>query len=50
MKGPEPGAFTQNYLGSAVMIVTAARRLNLGLPPFAKAIFHPSIILDQVAQ
>jgi hypothetical protein len=32
------------------MIATARRRLKVGSPVFAKAIFHVPIILDQVAQ
>jgi hypothetical protein len=31
----------------SAMIATAPRRLNVGLPAFARAIFHAPIILDQ---
>jgi hypothetical protein len=31
------------------MIATAPRRLNVGFPAFARAIFHAPIILDHIA-
>jgi hypothetical protein len=43
-------SFTRNYLRSSAMSATVLRRLNIGLPAFARAIFHAPIILDQVAQ
>jgi hypothetical protein len=32
------------------MIAAVPRRLNVGLPAFARAIFHAPIMLDKIAQ
>jgi hypothetical protein len=50
MKGLEARRIHAKLSRVPAMIATALRQSNVGLPAFSGAIFHVSIILDQVAQ